>query len=275
MDQERRRAIVKEIEHWQRTKLLPEQYCDFLLNLYLDEGETRTPTTFTGRAAVVVKGASAKQWLLTFGIFSLICFVVLYFNVFHPLLQIALSMSGVYAMLLIGQKYRHKNESMGLIFIGAGMLLMLGSGLYMLDLHELHEWGWKAGLLSACALVWVAFGIGARIPLLHLCGWMASFLVYAWLLSNNTDEPKWYEIQLYWLPLSFVFGWSSWFVQRWSKSSASILFIAGAAAWFMPELYSAMFGDDTSGLQLALIIKIIAGGVMLFSLRKQWIAWVA
>ncbi|WP_225446374.1 hypothetical protein [Paenibacillus rhizovicinus] len=164
---------------------------------------------------------------------------------------------------------------MGLIFIGAGMLLMLGSGLYMLDLHELHEWGWKAGLLSACALVWVAFGIGARIPLLHLCGWMASFLVYAWLLSNNTDEPKWYEIQLYWLPLSFVFGWSSWFVQRWSKSSASILFIAGAAAWFMPELYSAMFGDDTSGLQLALIIKIIAGGVMLFSLRKQWIAWVA
>ena len=26
--------IVKEIEHWQRSKLLPEQYCDFLLNLY-------------------------------------------------------------------------------------------------------------------------------------------------------------------------------------------------------------------------------------------------
>ncbi|NBD22840.1 hypothetical protein [Paenibacillus glycinis] len=275
MDQERRKTIVKEIEHWQRSKLLPEQYCDFLLNLYLDEGETRAPASFTGRAAIVVKGASAKQWLLTFGIFSLICFVVLYFNVFHPLLQIALSMTGVYALLFIGQKYRKKNESVGLGFVGAGMLLMLGSGLYMLQLHELDAWGWKSGLLSFCALTWVAFGIGARIPLLHLCGWMASFLVYAWLLANNTESPAWYEIQLYWLPVSFVFGWCSWFVQRWTKPAASILFIAGALAWFMPELYAALFADSMSGIQLALIVKIIAGGALLFSLRKQWIAWVA
>ncbi|MBM7565664.1 hypothetical protein GT003_25055 [Paenibacillus sacheonensis] len=275
MDQERRKTIIKEIEHWERSKLLPGQYCDFLLNLYLEEGETRGPATFAGRAAIVVKGASAKQWLLTFGIFSLICFVVLYFNVFHPLLQMAVSITGVYLLLLLGHRYRSKNESVGLVLIGAGMLLMLGAGLYILELHDWNEWGWKAGLLSFCALVWVAFGIGARIPLLHLCGWLAFFLVYAWLLSNNTVDPEWYEIQLYWLPLSFVFGWSSWFVQRWTKSSASILFIAGAAAWFMPELYTAMFRGGAAELQVELIIKIIAGGILLFSLRKQWIAWVA
>lgn len=275
MDQERRKTIVKEIEHWQRTKLLPEQYCDFLLNLYVEEGETRTPTTFTGRAAIVVKGASAKQWLLTFGIFSLICFVVLYFNVFHPLLQIALSAAGVCALLFLGHKYRSKSESVGIAIIGAGMLLMLGTGLYMLRLHELQEWGWQAGLLALCAAVWITFGIGTRIPALHLCGWIASFLVYAWLLANNTESPKWYEVQLYWLPLSFVFGWFSWFVQRWSKGTASVLFLAGALGWFMPELYAALFADETNGLQLALIVKIIAGGFMLFSLRKQWIAWVA
>ncbi|WP_219836317.1 hypothetical protein [Paenibacillus sp. R14(2021)] len=275
MDQERRKTIVREIEHWQRSKLLPDQYCDFLLNLYLEEGEARAPSTFTGKAAVVVKGASLKQWLLTFGIFSVICFVVLYFNVFHPLLQIALSLSGVYALLLVGQKYRSKNESVGLGLIGAGMLLMLGSGLYILQLHELQYWGWKAGLLSVCALFWIAFGIGARIPLLHLCGWMASFLVYAWLLSNNTDSPKWFQIQLYWLPVSFVFGWCSWFFHRWSRQIASILFVAGAIVWFMPELYSAVFAQDHLGLQLELMVKIIAGGILLFSLRKQWIAWVA
>ncbi|AZN40489.1 hypothetical protein [Paenibacillus albus] len=275
MDQERRKTIVREIEHWQRSKLLPDQYCDFLLNLYLDEGQARTPVTFTGRAAVAVKAATVKQWLLTFGIFSLICFVVLYFNEFHPLLQIALSITGVLVLLSIGQKYRERNESVGLGLIGAGMLLMLGAGLYMLQLHELLAWGWKAGLLGLCSICWVAFGIGARIPLLHLCGWMASFLVYAWLLSNNTDSPRWFEIQLYWLPASFVFGWCSWFFHRWTRPVASILFVAAAIAWFMPELYSAVFMKEQVGLQLQLMVKIIAGGVTLFSLRKQWIAWVA
>ena len=115
MDQERRKVIVKEIEQWQRSKLLPDHYCDFLLNLYLEEGEERNPTTFAGIAVKVVQRASWKQWLLTFGIFSLICFVVLYFNVFHPLLQIAISLSGVYAFLLIGQRYRNKNEALDLV----------------------------------------------------------------------------------------------------------------------------------------------------------------
>ncbi|SDW88002.1 hypothetical protein [Paenibacillus sp. CF384] len=275
MDQERRKSIVREIEHWQRSKLLPEQYCDFLLNLYLDEGEKRAPTTFAGRAAVAVKGASVKQWLLTFGIFSLICFVFLYFTVFHPLLQIALSVTGVYILLFIGQRYRAKNESVGIGLIGTGMLLMLGAGLYMLQLHTLEAWGWKAGLLAFCSLFWIAFGIGGRIPLLHLCGWMASFLVYAWLLFNNTESPKWFEIQLYWLPASFVFGWCSWFFHRWSRPVASILFVAGALVWFMPELYAAVFADAEFGLQLQLMVKIMAGGALLFSLRKQWIAWVA
>lgn len=274
MDQERRKVIVKEIEQWQRSKLLPDQYCDFLLNLYLEEGEERNPTTFAGIAVKVVQRASWKQWLLTFGIFSLICFVVLYFNVFHPLLQIAISLSGVYAFLLIGQRYRKKNEATGLGFIGIGMLLMLGSGLYMLNLHELEAWVWKAGLLAACSLFWIAFGIGARVPLLHLSGWIASFLVYAWVLSNNTESPAWYEIQLYWLPAAFVFGWSSWFFHRWSRQAAAILFVAGALIWFMPELYAAVFTAQ-AWLQVQLIIKIIAGGSILFSLRKQWIAWVA
>ncbi|MBW7473690.1 hypothetical protein K0T92_02900 [Paenibacillus oenotherae] len=275
MDQERRKVIVKEIEHWQRSKLLPDQYCDFLLNLYLEENEERTPTTVAGRAVQVVKHASWKQWIVTFGIFSLICFIALYFNVFHPLLQIGVTASSVFTLLLIGQRNRSKNEAMGLGLIGTAMLLMLGLGMYMLQLHALDGWGWKAGLLAFCSLFWIAVGIGLRIPLLHLSGWLASFLVYAWLLSNNTESPAWYEVQLYWLPASFVFGWCSWFFHRWSRPVSAILFVAGACIWFMPELYSAVFVTEQAWLQIQLFVKIIAGGLLLFSLRKQWIAWVA
>ncbi|QYR20124.1 hypothetical protein KZ483_19995 [Paenibacillus sp. sptzw28] len=275
MDQERRKTIVKEIEHWQRSKLLPDQYCAFLLNLYLETDEERAQSTFAGKTVHVLKRASWKQWFLAIGIFSLICFVILYFNVFHPLLQIGLAASGVFGLLLSGQRYRRKNESAGLALVGSGMLLMLGSGLYMLELHQLTAWGWKAGLLTVCSLFWITFGIGTRIPVLHLCGWMASFLVYAWLLSNYTDSPEWYEIQFYWLPASFVFGWLSWFFHRWSRPVAAVLFVAGGLIWFMPELYSAVFAQEQAWLQVQLIVKITAGGLLLFALRKQWIAWVA
>ncbi|WP_252508902.1 hypothetical protein [Paenibacillus peoriae] len=38
MDQEKKRAILlHEIEHWRRSRLLPEQYCDFLSNLYRED----------------------------------------------------------------------------------------------------------------------------------------------------------------------------------------------------------------------------------------------
>jgi hypothetical protein len=44
--------------------------------------------------------------------------------------------------------------------------------------------------------------------------------------------------------------------------------------WFMPELYSVMFVDDAILLQLQLIVKIAIGGIILFSMRKQWMVWV-
>jgi hypothetical protein len=38
LDQEKKREILLyEIEHWRRSRLLPEQYCDFLSNLYRED----------------------------------------------------------------------------------------------------------------------------------------------------------------------------------------------------------------------------------------------
>lgn len=43
MNEERRQTIVKEIDYWSRSKLLPQQYCDFLLNLYVDPDQEEDP----------------------------------------------------------------------------------------------------------------------------------------------------------------------------------------------------------------------------------------
>jgi len=38
MNQRRRETIIREIEYWKRSRLLPEQYCDYLLALYTEGG---------------------------------------------------------------------------------------------------------------------------------------------------------------------------------------------------------------------------------------------
>lgn len=276
MNQDRRQIIVKEIDHWRRSKLLPDQYCDFLLNLYADQDAIHTNKEqhhTVGKAIAAVQRATGLQWLLTFGTFTLISFVVLYFNEFHPLLQMAVIVSAVAVFLRIGQRLRARNEAAGLAVTSTGMLLLLGGGLYMLNVHNIDQGVWKTGLLAFCSLFWVVYGIAARIPVLHLCGWLAAILVYAWLLSQFMVDSKWYEIQLYWLPLACLFGWSSWFVHRWSKPVSAVLFLTCALVWFMPELY-AMFVDEVIWLQLQLLIKIALGGGLLFSMRKKWMVWV-
>lgn len=278
MNQERRQIIVREIEHWRRSRLLPDQYCDFLLNLYADPDEPREaapPTHAVGKAIAAVQRATGRQWFLAFGTFTLISFVVLYFSRFHPALQISLVAAGVAVSLWLGHRTRSRNEALGMTMTGIGMLLLLGGGLHLLELHGVQGWGWRPALLGGCGLFWVVYGIWKRMPAIHLCGWLALLLLYGWILARFARTPVWYEVQLYWLPLAILFGWSSWFLHRWTKAVPAVLFVVCALAWFMPELYTLVILQEAAWLQLQLIIKIAIGGGLLFALRKQWMVWVA
>jgi hypothetical protein len=213
--------------------------------------------------------------VLAFGIFSAVCLVILYFSVFHPVLQTALALLAVVLLLFFGLRRRRASEAIGLSLISLGMLTLLVAGIAMLRLHGLDTPTWTALFLIGCGLFWVIFGIAARFPVLHYIGWLAIFLVYAMLLARGDEQPRWYEVQLFWLPASFVFGWISWFVHRWSKPSSAVLFAAAATLWFMPELHAAFLMDQPAWIQLALIAKIAIGGGLIFALRKQWTVWVA
>lgn len=276
MNEDRRRTILREIDHWRRSKLLPDQYCDFLRNLYIEDDEPDYPSSgWAGKTAHIIGTSSGKQWFLAFGVFSLICLVVLYFNAFHPLLQTALTLSTVVGLLYYGLRLRRRSEPRGLASVGAGMLLLLGTGFYMLQLHGFDTLLWSAAFLTIIGLFWIVFGIAARIPALHFCGWAAIILVYTLLLGRSEEAPAWYEVQLFWVPAAFVFGWCSWFVHRWSKPSSAVLFVTGALLWFMPEIHTALLLEEQTWIQTQLIAKIACGGAVIFALRKKWIAWVA
>lgn len=277
MEQDRRAIVLKEIQHWSRSKLLPEQYCEFLLNLYSDPDTPRPapqPNHAVGKAIAAVQRATGKQWLLTFGTFTLISFVVLYFSSFHPALQIGIILLGTMAFLWFGHRFRDRSRTFSSMLVSVGALLLLGGGLHILELQELDAWGWKMGVLGGCAFFWIVYGIWRKVPMLHLCGWLTSLVLYGWLLSRLDQTPAWYEVQLYWLPIAILFGWSSWFLHRFSKSVAAVLFVVCALAWFLPELYTLLVIHETAWLQIQIIAKIALGGGLLFTLRKQWMVWV-
>lgn len=240
-----------------------------MLNLYLDEPDKKTPAGWNGKAAAALQQASGKLWLGVFALIALVGCIVIYFNDFHPAMQMATAALGTWVLLWRGQKLRKRHEAAGLSLTGLGMMCMLGSGLYIFHLHKLSGESLELIYLGLCALFWISYGIAARIPLLHLCGWIAAIMVYALVLYNYMTAPKWYDVQLYWMPASFIYAWGSWFVKRWSKPVSAILFAIAALLWFMPEIYSILLLDSPLWIQVQLLVKMTLGGILLFSLRKK------
>ncbi len=274
LDEEKRNLVVKEIEAWRRSKLLPEQYCDFLQNLYLDDLNER-PLGFMGNAIKKIGQATGKQWFLAFGIFTLICFVVLYFSAFPLALQIGLTGVVTAVFIGVGSKIRNEYPLRGQLSVGAGIAFLLGTGFGIVQLNGWMEGAGPLWLLGICAVAWIGSGILLRIAVLHWSGWMAVVALYALLLSRHAPDPSLFGVQLFWIPAALLFGWLSWFLHVRYKSAGGVLFATALILWFMPEVYSALYVIHPEWIQVEILVKIIVAGVGMFRLRKQWMEWVA
>lgn len=273
MDQEKRKIIVKEIEHWRSSRLLPEQYCDFLLNLYTEQKPANR--SFSSFAATAVKQGNWIYWLFAFAIISLFYIVVLHFNAFHPGLQILTSTIFVALCYGAGAIARRKSQVFALLAIGAGSIFMLFIGIYLLRLHAIDGNHWIVLHVALCSIVWIVAGYLLRFGMLHFCGWCGLVLLYAGFLSQTLPNASGLELQLYWLPASVAFLWLSWLLRGRNKTVGAVFFLVGALLWFMPEVGQMIFYDATVALlQWALFAKMGLAAVALFILRKKWIEWV-
>jgi hypothetical protein len=273
VDEDKRKTIVNEIESWRRSKLLPEQFCDFLQNLYLDDLNER-PKAALGTAVHKIGQATGKQWILVSGIFALICIVVLHFSVFPLPLQMGLVGLVTTGFVALAGWWRDNHPLRGLLAMGSGMMFLFGSGAVILSLH-----GWTKGigpiaLLAICAAMCIGCGLIVRLALVHWFGWMAIIALYARLLFLHAPHSSWGETQLYWIPAALLFVWLSWFLHVRLKSVGVVFFTTGVIVWFMPELHAAMSGIDPQWIQLGLLGKILVAGVVMYRLRKRWMEWV-
>jgi len=271
-EEAKRNVLVREIEWWRQSKLLPESYCDFLLNLYLNEPGKRSRF---GSAVRRIGTAAPLKWVFFFSIFSLICFILLYFSFFSPALQMVLAATATAGLLALAVRGR-KRAPLGAPFaLGAAMFIPLIAGLAVLDSGGWLNPAGMAVLFGICAVIWIICGVAFRMALLQTGGLLLAMGGYALLLADRLNDPVWFEVQLCWVPLAILFAWLSWFLHDRVPGSGAALFAAALVAWYMPEIYSVLADVDRPWVEAQFLVKTALLGLGLFRLRRHWTEWVA
>lgn len=275
MDSDKRKIIVSEIERWRRSKLLPEQYCDFLLNLYMDDTTEREKFSWFGVSSSSIMNSNWKAWVLIFGSIGLISLFVLNFNSFSPAMQIGVSALFVATCYMLGTVQLNKQPLVSYMTFGIGSILLLYLGIYWL-MNESYSVSFVVGYIAACSIVWMVTGVLARMFVFHFAGWIVLLLIYGWFLHRNIDSFDWIGLEMSWMPVSVVLLWVGWLFQHSNKQIGLVLFVVGLLAWFVPEIYGMILTSIAAeALQLLFIVKVIVAGIVLFVWRKKWIEWVA
>mgnify|MGYP001182385964 CR=1 FL=1 len=274
MHPEKRRLIVREIERWRRSRLLPEQYCDFLLNLYADELAAGA-SGVRSRAAEAIENSHWKYWL--FGVLGLaaIAMLAIHFNDFPLPMQISTAALPLLAAFAAAHVYRSAKPVLAHVCAGAGNVLLLLLGPYFINAHGPADSHWIGVYIGVCSLLWIVQGIVWRMGLFHFCGWIGLVLVYAWSVQVSFTDLLWIHAQLMWIPLAVLFAWFAWLFHRKNKGVSRIFMAVAAVQWFVPDVLAFVLHGAGAWEQVGLVIKIVAAGALLYVSRKHWVVWIA
>lgn len=275
MTPDKREVILNEIAHWRQSRLLPEQYCDFLENLYRDDDEAQ-PSSRQLLSLSSLSQGNWKTWFLSFGIISFFFFIAFYFSLFAWPLQIGITLLLAVTFYTVSGYYRNRHGLFSVIMAGVGSFVLLGLGSWILVLQ-----GWSSGLallvlIASCGLIWLLAGTVLQIGILLYCGFAGFVLVYAFIFDYLHPEYSWTWLQVVWLPISFILFWLCWLIHQRSAMVAKVLFALSITLWFMPEAdYFLLRQQPVQGMELAILLKIVLALGILFGLRKKWVVWIS
>ncbi|MEK4564533.1 hypothetical protein MKX54_07665 [Alkalihalobacillus sp. FSL R5-0424] len=158
MDKQRREIIINEIHYWQKTKLLPEQQCHYLLALY-SEGEDELPE----------QNEAKRAKMIPFILFSQFCFLIsvfiLYFTDFESGLQI-----GFLTLLVLSTFFtwfKRRNHAME----SAIHLLMLTMILFVFFLYSSFTTWTEVptqAVIFSFVIIWLGLGLKMKQKIFYL-----------------------------------------------------------------------------------------------------------
>ncbi|AST92603.1 hypothetical protein BC6307_15540 [Sutcliffiella cohnii] len=172
MRDQRKSIIINEIKYWKQNRLLPEQYCNYLLALY-SEG-TEIDNTITQKASKLRGNIALRLFGLFLPLLVPFTFLVIYFTELSSQLQMVI-LSIFIVIAFLGLTLFSKEGHFIHIPVIVLILLLL---VFSVTLAEMVNVGPRffTILVAFQALVWLLIGIWKRWYYLHVVS-IFTFLV--------------------------------------------------------------------------------------------------
>src|SRR5690625_1359436 len=168
MNAERKEIILKEISYWKENKLLPEQYCDFLIALYTEgEGIERE------KSSNVKQRGNRLLYIDLFILLLLIPFslIVAYSLDVHWFSKILIYTGMILILLIHAYVFRKKKSILAQIPIIISFLIFL-IGSTTLTIFEIGPGIWLNLVVSLNCVLWILTGYFSKQLYLTISGFL-------------------------------------------------------------------------------------------------------
>lgn len=180
MNDIRKQIIIKEIEYWKQNRLLPEQYCNYLLTLY-SEGEHETREH--GKRKIWGKILSIFPTILLFLLSALFLFI--YFNEMSFGLQIGIQMLIVTVSFFAVIFFAKKNQLYFTFYIILTLLLLFILTIDVADQFLRNVVFIIEVLVFAHCGVWYWLGKKFKLRFLEISGLVGIVLLLAFIVYKS------------------------------------------------------------------------------------------
>ncbi|MFJ8236919.1 hypothetical protein ACIQ34_14520 [Ureibacillus sp. NPDC094379] len=164
MSNPRKRIILNEILFWKQNKLLPEQYCDFLMTLYTEGNDEELEQEFSHKKAVKSKEKRRTMIIYLFVLLvSIALLAILFMN--SQGTEVMILLIGVLSIAFIISAFkvaRKKNLLAPLYQVAAALLIFGLSVKVSLTYFEQKEWVLYVLLIANC-LFWLLSGLKLKL----------------------------------------------------------------------------------------------------------------
>lgn len=288
MNQQEKKIIIQEIRTWRDSKLLPAEYCDFLLNLYAEGDSFSAEEQNRPRKNNRTNGGSeglrrffnsqASLVLLVMGVLLLFVIFAFNFTLFPLPMQI-----GVLALVTVVVYFLAIRSGQGpalkrLAWTATSAVLVAVDGYFYLSKTGLIESrGSVIGVMSVVFLLWVLTGGIGRSRLISGIGWCGLLLMYAMLIERIADIGSGpYGVQhFYWLIPAILSLVLAYLLGRGRVYIAPVFFVLGLLSLFGPDLRLLVYGGSMDFfiqaiifLKLAVLISVVI--VFRLDLKNWW-----
>ncbi|WP_409251394.1 hypothetical protein V1502_14750 [Bacillus sp. SCS-153A] len=165
--------IINEILFWKQNKMLPEQYCDYLLALY-NQGEDREAVDSMNSKRLPTAALIPSILLLALIPFSLF---VIYFTELSFVLQTAILTGFVVLLIFAGIYYSNKEIILPVIYITTAIVILILS----VNLSDAYFQGNKPTtyvVLFCNCLLWLFAGRYFKMMYLSLAGAVGVLILF-------------------------------------------------------------------------------------------------